>query len=60
MEQPLPGFCRYEDYVYVNVTGERIKPGHLSQAFPEFLVKHGIRRTRFHEALHSFRRQSED
>ncbi len=47
-------YCEdYKDYVYVNVLGERIKPGYLTQAFPEFLEKHGMRRIRFHDLRHS-------
>ena len=41
------------DYVYVNAIGQRIKPGYLTQAFPEFLEKHGMRRIRFHDLRHS-------
>ncbi|MBR5391155.1 MAG: site-specific integrase [Clostridia bacterium] len=47
-------YCEdYKDYVYVNALGERIKPGYLTQAFPEFLEKHGMRRIRFHDLRHS-------
>ena len=47
-------YCEdYLDYVYVNAIGQRIKPGYLTQAFPEFLEKHGMRRIRFHDLRHS-------
>ena len=41
------------DYVYVNDMGELIKPGYLTQAFPTFLKKHGLRPIRFHDLRHS-------
>jgi integrase len=47
-------YCRkYLDYVYVNELGELINPGWLTQAFPEFLEKHGMRRIRYHDLRHS-------
>ena len=47
-------YCEdYLDYVYVNAIGQRIKPGYLTQAFPGFLEKHGLRRIRFHDLRHS-------
>ena len=47
-------YCEdYRDYIYVNPMGYRIKPGYLTQAFPEFLEKHGMRRIRFHDLRHS-------
>ena len=47
-------YCKdYLDYIYVNQMGYRIKPGYLTQAFPEFLEKHGMRRIRFHDLRHS-------
>ena len=33
--------------------GERVKPGYLTQGFPEFLENHGMRRIRFHDLRHS-------
>ena len=41
------------DYIYVNEMGELIKPNYLTQAFPDFLEKHGLRRIRFHDLRHS-------
>ena len=47
-------YCQdYLDYVYVNDMGELIKPGYLTQAFPTFLKKHGLRPIRFHDLRHS-------
>ena len=42
-----------EAYVYVNELGELIKPNYLTQAFPLFLEKHGLRKIRFHDLRHS-------
>lgn len=47
-------YCQeYLDYVYVNEIGELMKPNYLSQAFPAFLEKHGLRHIRFHDLRHS-------
>ena len=47
-------YCyEYKDYIYVNDMGELMNPGYLTQAFPEFLEKHGMRRIRFHDLRHS-------
>ena len=47
-------YCRdYLDYVYVNEMGELMKPNYLSEAFPRFLKKHGLRQIRFHDLRHS-------
>ena len=56
LNKKLCGDCYnydYKDYIYVNPMGERVKPGYLTQAFPEFLKKHGMRRIRFHDLRHS-------
>ena len=56
LNKKLCGDCynyEYQDYIYVNPMGERIKPGYLTQAFPAFLEKHGMRRIRFHDLRHS-------
>ena len=56
LNKKLCGDCYnydYEDYIYVNPMGERVKPGYLTQAFPEFLESHGMRRIRFHDLRHS-------
>ncbi|WP_202800139.1 tyrosine-type recombinase/integrase [Paenibacillus elgii] len=44
---------RYEDYIYVNKLGDRIKPGYITQHFPLVLKKHGLRHIRFHDLRHS-------
>lgn len=41
------------EYVCVNALGERIKPSYLTNSFPAFVVKHGMRRIRFHDLRHS-------
>lgn len=47
-------YCReYIGYIYVNETGERIKPNYITQHFPLVLEKHGLRRIRFHDLRHS-------
>lgn len=43
----------YLDYIYVNPIGDLIKPGYLTQKFPQFLEKNGLRRIRFHDLRHS-------
>lgn len=43
----------YLDYIYVNDMGELIKPNYLTQAFPDFLKSHKMRRIRFHDLRHS-------
>ncbi len=56
LNKKLCGDCYnydYEDYIYVNPMGERVKPGYLTQAFPAFLENHGMRRIRFHDLRHS-------
>ena len=44
---------KYSNYVYVNELGERVKPGYITQHFPLFLEKHGLRKIRFHDLRHS-------
>ena len=47
-------YCKdYEGYIYVNKTGELIKPGYISQRFPRVLEKNGLRKIRFHDLRHS-------
>ncbi len=41
------------DYVYVNQVGDIMKPGYITQQFPKFLEKHGLRKIRFHDLRHS-------
>ncbi|WP_202803277.1 tyrosine-type recombinase/integrase [Paenibacillus sp. OSY-SE] len=44
---------QYQDYIYVNKLGERIKPRYITQHFPLILKKHNLRRIRFHDLRHS-------
>lgn len=44
---------KYIGYVYVDEIGNLIKPNYISTAFPKFLVKHNLRRIRFHDTRHS-------
>lgn len=44
---------KYSDYIYVNELGELIKPGYITQRFPVFLRKNGMREIRFHDLRHS-------
>ena len=43
----------YLDYVNVNPMGDLIKPGYVSQQFPIFLKRAGLRKIRFHDLRHS-------
>ncbi len=43
----------YEEYIYVNEIGERIKPNYITQHFPYLLEKNNLRRIRFHDLRHS-------
>lgn len=43
----------YEGFVFVDEMGERIKSAYLTNAFPKFLEKHGLRKMRFHDLRHS-------
>ncbi|MNW45890.1 Tyrosine recombinase XerC [compost metagenome] len=43
----------YQQYVYVNELGDRIKPNYVSQHFPLVLKKNGMRHIRFHDLRHS-------
>ena len=42
-----------EAYIYMNELGKLMKTNYLTQAFPLFLEKHGLRKIRFHELRHS-------
>ncbi len=44
----------YEGYIFVDELGERMKGHYLSGAFPDFLVRHGLRRMRFHDLRHPY------
>lgn len=44
---------KYRDYIYLDPLGSRIKPGYITQHFPLFLEKNGLRRIRYHDLRHS-------
>ena len=44
---------KHMQYVYKDLLGNRIKPDYLTSQFPEFMVKNGFRRLRFHDLRHS-------
>jgi len=41
------------EYIYVDALGNRTKPNYISEQFPKFLRKHGLRHVRFHDLRHS-------
>lgn len=43
----------YREYIYLDALGSRIKPGYITQHFPLFLEKNGLRRIRYHDLRHS-------
>lgn len=43
----------YDGYVFVNEMGERLKPDYLTNYFPQFIQKHGLKKMRFHDLRHS-------
>ena len=48
-------YCKkYLDYIYVNEIGELVKPGYLTQHFPNLLEKNNMRRIRFHDLRHPY------
>jgi integrase len=56
LNRRLCGNCYNKDegeYIYVDALGNRIKPNYISEQFPKFLEKHGLRRVRFHDLRHS-------
>ena len=44
---------QYDGYVLVDELGERMNPNYLTQYFPEYIEKHGLRKMRFHDLRHS-------
>ena len=42
-----------DGYVFVDEMGNLMRPDYLTNAFPKFLQKHGLRRIRFHDLRHS-------
>ncbi len=43
----------YDGYVLVDEMGDRMKPNYLTNEFPKFVVKHGMKKMRFHDLRHS-------
>lgn len=43
----------YDGYVFVDELGERMKPDYLTNYFPTYIQRHGIRKMRFHDLRHS-------
>lgn len=43
----------YEEYIYLDKLGQRVKPGYITQNFTRTLKKHDLRRIRFHDLRHS-------
>lgn len=43
----------YSEYIYVNQLGNIMRPDYLTEQFPKFLEKNGMRRIRFHDLRHS-------
>lgn len=44
---------KYDGFVFVDETGDRMKAQYLTCAFPKFLERNGLRRMRFHDLRHS-------
>ena len=44
---------KYEDYIYVDKLGNRIKPGYITQHFALVLKKNNLRHIRFHDLRHT-------
>lgn len=43
----------FSEYIYVNEMGDLIKPGYITQHFPLFLKRKGLKVIRFHDLRHS-------
>lgn len=43
----------YDGYVFVDEMGERMKPDYLTNYFPAYIQRNGIRKMRFHDLRHS-------
>lgn len=43
----------YDGYVCVDEIGDLLKPGYITNAFPQLLKKHELRHIRFHDLRHS-------
>jgi len=44
---------QYYDYIFTDVLGNIIKPNYVSASFPDVLLRHDIRRVRFHDLRHT-------
>ena len=44
---------KYTEYIYVDQLGQLIKPGYITQHFPQVLEKNDLRKIRFHDLRHS-------
>lgn len=44
---------QYEDYIFVNDTGDLITPDYITSHFSNVLAKNGLRHIRFHDLRHS-------
>lgn len=45
---------KYQDYIYVDKLGNRIKPGYITQHFALVLKKNNLRHIRFHDLRHPY------
>ena len=43
----------YDGYVFVDELGERMNPNYLTQQFPAYIQRHGMKKMRFHDLRHS-------
>lgn len=43
----------YDGYVLVDELGERMNPNYLTQQFPAYIQRHGMKKMRFHDLRHS-------
>lgn len=43
----------YEEYIYLDKLGQRVKPGYITQNFTRNLKKNGLRHIRYHDLRHS-------
>ena len=56
MNKKICGNCynyEYDGYVFVDEMGKRIKPSYLTNYFPQYIQRHGMRKMRFHDLRHS-------
>lgn len=44
---------KYDGYVFVDEMGELMNPNYLTNYFPEYIKKHGMKKMRFHDLRHS-------